>query len=209
MTDPAPESTNTNAVTTTSALPTTTGGMFTTTTPPPASGAPKPAEPKSAKDDGKQGDPADGFKSKESKEAVLADLAKERQARQALEARLDAQNKAFAEALGVTEAPKNEDLAETVKSLQDQIAKDRHDALLDRVAAANGIDDEHKDLLTETDPERLKAQAAKVGALVSAKKAAEATPEFQANPGQGQGGATPNAEALAEAEYAKFYPPST
>ena len=155
----------------------------------------------------KPGDPAAGFKSEESKNAVLADLAKERDARQALEARLDAQNKAFAEALGVTETPKGEDLAETVKALQSQIAQDRHAALLDRVAAANGIDDEHKDLLTETDPEKLKAQAAKVGALVAAKNAAAGTPAFQANPGQGQGGASASPEAQAEAEYDAFYPP--
>jgi hypothetical protein len=160
----------------------------------PAAEAPKP------------GDPAAGFKSEESKTAVLADLAKERDARQALEARLDAQNKAFAAALGVTETPKNEDLAETVKNLQEQIAKDRHDALIDRVAAANGIDAEHQVLLTETDPEKLKAQAAMVGALVAAKNAAAGTPAFQANPGQGQGGQPPTPEALAAAEYEKFYP---
>lgn len=153
------------------------------------------------------GDPS-AFKSEESKAAVLADLAKERDARQALEARLDAQNKAFAEALGVTEAPKGEDLAETVKNLQAQIAKDRHEALLDRVAAANGIDDEHKDLLTETDPEKLKAQAAKVGALVALKNGVAGTPAFQANPGQGQGGGSPSAEAIAQAEYEKYYPPT-
>lgn len=189
---------------------------LTATPAPQAPAAAKPADPAPAPagaapttpvvEAPKPGDPAAGFKSDESKASVLADLAKERDARQALEARLDAQNKAFAEALGVTETPKGEDLAETVKNLQAQIAKDRHDALLDRVAAANGIDDEHKDLLTETDPEKLKAQAAKVGALVALKNGATAPPAFQANPGQGQGGAPATPEALAEAEYNAFYP---
>lgn len=160
----------------------------------PAAEAPKP------------GDPAAGFKSEESKNAVLADLAKAREESKALKAQFEAQNKAIAAAFGLTEAPKGEDLAETVKNLQAQIAQDRHAALLDRVAAANGIDDEHKDLLTETDPEKLKAQAAKVGALVAAKNAAAGTPAFQANPGQGQGGTPATPEAIAAAEYEKFYP---
>lgn len=158
----------------------------------PAAEAPKP------------GDPA-GFKSEESKAAVLADLASVREAFKGLKAETEARDKAIAAAFGLTEVPKGEDLAETVKNLQAQIAQDRHAALLDRVAAANGIDDEHKDLLTETDPEKLKAQAAKVGALVAAKNAAAAPPAFQANPGQGQGGA-PSADAQADAEYARFYP---
>lgn len=183
---------------------------------PQAPGAPKPAEPPTsaaivarAKDfsEGVKAT-ADAFKSEDSKNAVLADLAKERDARQALEARLDAQNKAFAEALGLTEAPKGEDLAETVKTLQKQIADDRRAASIDRLAAANGIDEEHKVLLTETDPEKLKAQAAMVGALVAAKNVATGTPAFQANPGQGQGGQPPTPEAVAEAEYAQFYPTS-
>lgn len=183
----------------------------TPTTPAPAAAEPAtPAAPVAATPatptNPAPGDPAAGFKSEESKAAVLADLAKERDARQALEARLDAQNKAFAEALGVTETPKGEDLAETVKNLQAQIAQDRHAALLDRVAAANGIDDEHKDLLTETDPEKLKAQAAKVGALVALKTGAATTPTFQANPGQGQGGGAQTPEAIAAAEYDRYYP---
>lgn len=135
-------------------------------------------------------DPADGFKSEESKNAVLADLKKVRDENKALKEQFEAQGKAIAAAFGLAEAPKAEDLTETVKTLQAQIAEDRHAALLDRVAAANGIDDEHKDLLTETDPEKLKAQAAKVGALLTARKAAEAPPEFQPNPGQGKGAAT-------------------
>lgn len=171
---------------------------------PPASQAPVATEPATAtpltaagqeapKTDAPQVvDSADGFKSEESKNAVLADLKKVRDENKALKEQFEAQGKAIAAAFGLTEAPKAEDLAETVKTLQAQIEQDRHAALLDRVAAANGIDDEHKDLLTETDPEKLKAQAVKVGALLAAKKAAEAPPEFQPNPGQGQSG-TPGA----------------
>lgn len=152
-------------------------------TPPatPSQDAPKDATPK-------PGDPAAEFKSEESKNAVLADLKKVRDENKALREQFEAQGKAIASAFGLAEAPKSEDLAETVKTLQAQISEDRHAALLDRVAAANGIDDEHKDLLTETDPEKLKAQAAKVGALLTAKKAAAADPDFQPNPGQGQSG---------------------
>lgn len=150
---------------------------------PPKTEAPKP------------GDPADAFKSEESKNAVLADLAKERDARQALEARLDAQSKAIAEAFGLSEAPKSEDLAETVKALQSQIQADRHEALIERLAATYKIDDpEDKALLTETDPEKLKAQAERVGALIAAKNTAATPPEFQPNPGQGQGGSSSSKE---------------
>lgn len=168
-------------------------------TAPAADPAPKTDPPPAAADD--------AFKSEESKSAVLADLAKERTARQALEAKIEAQNKAMLAAFGVEEAPKGEDLAETVQKLQAQIAEDRHAALLDRLAAANGIDDDHKDLLTETDPEKLQAQAIKVGALIGAKKAADGTPAFQQNPGQGQGGQPPSPEVLEQQEYEKFYPP--
>lgn len=174
--------------------------MSTDTTATPEAQAPAAAEPEESKtppapagkdapkpDAPKPGDPADSFKSEESKNAVLADLKKVRDENKALKEQFEAQGKAIAAAFGLTEAPKSEDLAETVEGLQKQIAADRHAALLDRLAAANGIDEDNKDLLTETDPEKLKAQAVKVGALIAANKAAE-TPEFQANPGQGQGG---------------------
>jgi hypothetical protein len=174
----------------------------TATTPTEAPGAPEPSATNTpavdaAKESAPKADPAKPnqageFKSDESKNAVLADLKKVRDENKALKEQFEAQGKAIAAAFGLTEAPKAEDLTETVKTLQAQIAEDRHAALLDRVAAAHGIDDEHKDLLTETDPEKLKAQAAKVGALLTAKKAEAATPEFQPNPGQGQGG-TPGA----------------
>lgn len=144
----------------------------------------------------KPGDLGYAFKSEESANAVLADLAKVREQNKALKEQFEAQGKAIAAAFGLEEAPKTEDLAETVKTLQQQIVNDRRAAHLDRLYAANGIeDDEDKALLTETDPEKLAAQAKRVGALIAANKAAAATPEFQPNPGQGQGGsATPKVD---------------
>lgn len=195
-------STTTNQVTLTNPLTTSA-----TTTAKPA--PPKDKAPETGKGDDKPGDPAepDKFKSEESKAAVLSELRKERDARQALEARINAQNEALMAAFGVTEPPKDgDDLAETVKSLQEQIATDRRTALIERLAATHGIDDEHKELLTETDPERLRVQAEKVGALVKATKAATPPPEFQPNPGQGKGGAPGTPESQLEAEYQKFYP---
>lgn len=185
---------------------------------PQAPGAPEPTNPpvESAKsttqetpETDKSGDPAQGFKSEGSKAAVLADLAKERDARKALEARLDAQNKAFAEALGVTPTDKAADPIEMVESLRKEVADDRRAAQIDRLVAAHGVnDDDVQYLQSEKDPEKLKALAVRLGAAAAAQQAANQTPDFQANPGQGQGGGTPSAEAIAEAEYAKFYPPS-
>lgn len=190
-----------------------------TTTTDPAPAAAEPGAPSEAP----KGDPPapgapnpDEFKSPESKAAALADLAKERDARQALEQQIkdmqDAQkkqNEALASAFGLPEAPKSEeDLAETVKALQSQIASDRYEALKERLAAANGIGEEHKDLLTEMDPEKLKAQAEKVGALLAANTQAAQPPAFQANPGQGRGG-NPDPAVAEDAEYRQFYPEST
>lgn len=209
----APATPGTPATNTTTATFTTPPTTTATSSMPPAQ-EPAKTPPAKPDDSPKPGDPdkgGDEFKSPESKQAVLADLAREREARKALEARMDAQNKALMEAFGTAEPPKNEDdLAAQVKSIQEQIAADRRAALIDRLAAANGIDDDHKDLLTETDPERLKTQAEKVGALVKATKAAEEPPPFQPNPGQGQPPAAGTPEALTEAEYRQFYPtPST
>lgn len=104
----------------------------------------------------------------------------------------ESQKKALAEALGLTEPPKSEDaLAETVKSLQAQFLASQREATILRLAAEKNIPAEYHDLLTETDPEKLAAQAEKVSALVVAKAAAEGTPAFQANPGQGQGASQP------------------
>lgn len=120
-----------------------------------------------------------------------------------------AQQERLATALGLTEPPQSEDaLAETVKNLQSQFEASQREANKLRIAAEKNIPAEYHDLLTETDPEKLSAQAEKVGALVAAHAAAAGTPAFQPNPGQGQGGGSATPEAQAEAEYAKFYPPS-
>ncbi|MFO6454542.1 MULTISPECIES: hypothetical protein [unclassified Aeromicrobium] len=66
------------------------------------------------------------------------------------------------------------------------------------LAVEFNIPAEHQDLLSATDPDALRAQAEKVAALV-----ANITPEFQANPGQGQNGGSASAE---DAEYARYYP---
>lgn len=115
-------------------------------------------------------------------------------------------NQALAEALGLKEAPKTEDLAETVKNLQSQFQASQAEATKLRIAAEKGVPAEYHYLLTETDTEKLTAQAEMAAEYARLKAAAAGTPEFQANPGQGQGGGTPTPEALAEAEYAKFYP---
>lgn len=156
-----------------------------------------------------------GFKSEESKQAVLADLAKERDARQALAEQIEAikaetaqRNQALAQALGLAETPKSEnDLAETVKSIQQALADQQLKATRLEVAAEHQIPAEYHDLLTETDTEKLKAQAAKIASLVAAQKAAAGTPAHLPIPGQGAGGnASPEAEA--EALYRQFYPNS-
>jgi hypothetical protein len=121
----------------------------------------------------------------------------------------EARNKALASALGLTEAPKSEDaLAETVKALQDKFDASQRETTKLRVAAEKGVPAEYHYLLTETDTEKLVAQAEMAAEYARLKAQAAGTPDFQANPGQGQGGGTPSAEAIAEAEYAKFYPTS-
>lgn len=165
--------------------------MSVTPTTPPAAVTPPAAEnpPAAPAAPATTTPPSDTFKSEESKAAVLADLAKERDARQALETQVaslkaaqEAQARSLAEAFGLAETPQSEDLAETVKSLQEQFAASQMEANLLRVAAKNEIPAEYHDLLTETDSERLQAQATKVAALVKA----AGTPAFQEIPGQGQ-----------------------
>lgn len=173
---------------------------------------PAPVSPAAPKPGDK---PADDFKSPESKTAVLADLAKERDARQALEAKLTQfesstaeRNKALAEALGLTDAPKSEDLAATVKGLQDRIDNSEREAARLRIAAEKEVPAAYHYLLTETDTEKLTAQAEMAAEYARLKAQAEGTPQFQANPGQGQGGQPTTPEALAAAEYERFYPTS-
>ncbi|VXC08408.1 hypothetical protein [Aeromicrobium sp. 9AM] len=125
-----------------------------------------------------------------------------------MQASTEARNKALAEALGLTEPPKSEDaLAETVKSLQEKFEASQRETTRLRIAAEKGVPAEYHHLLTETDTEKLTAQAEMAAEYARLKAAAAGTPEFQTNPGQGQGGAPGSPEALAEAEYAKFYPP--
>lgn len=162
------------------------------TTPPPATG---PESNGTVEPPAPNGGPGgDDFKSPESKQAVLADLKKEREARQALadelsqiKASQDQTTKALAEAFGLTGEPKTEDLAETVKNLQQQMAASQLEATRLRIAAEHNIPAEYQDLLTETEMEKLSAQAEKVGALVAAQAAAGQAPPFVNNPGQGQG----------------------
>lgn len=143
----------------------------------------------------------DDFKSPESKQAVLADLKKEREARQALASQLDEfksaqakQTQALAEAFGIQGEPKTEDLAETVRGLQAQIAASELEAARLRIAAEHKIPADYHDLLTETDLEKLSAQAAKVGALVAAQGLGK-TPEYLSNPGQGRGDGSTGGDA--------------
>lgn len=135
----------------------------------------------------------------------------------AIRAEQEEGRKRLAAALGLTEPPKTEDaLAETVKSLQEQFAASQLEATRLRFAAQPGVDAEGQplpaippefhNLLTETDTEKLRAQAETVSKLVAAQVAASATPQFQANPGQGQNGDPASPEALAEAEYRQYHP---
>jgi hypothetical protein len=124
-----------------------------------------------------------------------------------LRASTEARNKALAEALGLAEAPKSEDaLAETVKSLQEKFETSQREANKLRIAADKGVPAEYHHLLTETDTEKLTAQAEMAAEYARLKAAASGTPQFQANPGQGQGGTPDSPEAIAAAEYERFYP---
>lgn len=124
-----------------------------------------------------------------------------------LRASTEARNKALAEALGLAEAPKSEDaLAETVKSLQEKFETSQREANKLRIAADKGVPAEYHHLLTETDTEKLTAQAEMAAEYARLKAAAAGTPQFQANPGQGQGGTPDSPEAIAAAEYERFYP---
>ena len=70
-----------------------------------------------------------------------------------------------------------------------------------RVATMHQIPTEYQDLLTETDPTRLEAQATMLGDLVRA--GIPQTPAFQSNPGQGMGTSGDDGEW---AEYHLYHP---
>jgi hypothetical protein len=184
-------------------------------TPPgqPSITAPKPAPPPAPKvDDGKQppwGKP-ENFDPDKAWE-LIENLRKEKggdtdtlkQQLADMQAAQERQKKVLAEAFGLAEPPKTEDdLAETVKAIQEQLATSQREATKLQIAAEKQIPAEYHHLLTETDPERLKTQAETVAQLV---QKAVTPPAFVPNPGQGQGGET-SPEALADAEYEKYYP---
>lgn len=127
-----------------------------------------------------------------------------------MQAAAEARNKMLAEAFGLAEPPKTEDaLAETVKSLQEKFETSEREAHKLRIAADKGVPPEFHHLLTETDTEKLTAQAEMAAEYARLKAAAAGTPPdpaFLSNPGQGQGGAPASAEAAAQAEYDTFYP---
>lgn len=123
-----------------------------------------------------------------------------------LETSSASRNKALAEALGLAEAPKGEDLAETVKNLQTQFQASQAEAVKLRIAAEKGVPAEYHFLLTETDTEKLTAQAEMAAEYARLKAQADGTPQFQPNAGQGQSGTPGTPEAIAAAEYEKFYP---
>lgn len=178
-----------------------------------ASSAVAPAGAPAATDPPKPGDDGKGGKS-----AVLADLATERDKRQALEktvadmqAAQKAQAEALAKALGVKpdEGEKPDALTAQITALQEQFATAQRRTQILELAAEHEIPKDYQHLLTATEPEALAAQAKSVGELVKGKAAAEGTPAFQVNPGQGQagGGASSAFDAqIAEAEKARNFP---
>ncbi len=116
------------------------------------------------------------------------------------------QRDALAAALGLKpeETSDTDRLAETVGSLQQQILASERRAL----AAEHKVPEA---LLTGGDAEAMRAQAQALVEFANAAHVAAAQPPapgFVQNPGQGQGGAPLTPEALAAAEYEKFYPAS-
>lgn len=122
-----------------------------------------------------------------------------------------AQREALAAALGVKpeEANDSQRLAEQIETLRSQIVASERRA----IAVESKIPEEYQHMLTATDAEGLRKQAADLVAFAQAAHYAAVTaqptpppPAFQQNPGQGQGGAPLTPEAQAAAEYEKYYP---
>lgn len=118
------------------------------------------------------------------------------------------QRDALATMLGVKpeETSDVDKLAKQIDSMRDQIVKSQREA----VAARTGVPE---NLLTASDPDALQKQADEFLAFAQAAHFAALTstpppppPAFQQNPGQGQGNAPLSPEALAAAEYEKYYP---
>ncbi len=131
-----------------------------------------------------------------------------------LDALKDAQTKqrdALAAALGVKpeETSDSDKLAQQIDSLRGQILTSEKRAL----AVEFQIPAEYQHMLSATDADGLRKQAADLKSFAEAAHYAASTtnpaaapPAFQANPGQGQGNAPLTPEAQAEADYQKFYP---
>lgn len=180
-------------------------------TPPPAPQAPAPAQP-SAEKQPPWGKP-ENFDPDKAWE-LIQNLRNEKgdpNLRTELDALRDAQTKqrdALAAALGVKpeETSDTEKLAEQIKGLQSQILASEKRALAVEFKVPEAM-------LTATDASELRAQATSLAEFAQAAHYAALTstpppqpPAFQQNPGQGQGNAPLSQEALAEAEYEKYYP---
>lgn len=118
------------------------------------------------------------------------------------------QRDALAAALGVKpeETSDAQKLAQQIQGLQGQILSSEKRAL-----AVEFKVPEH--MLTATEADALRKQATELAEFAQAAHYAAITstpppppPAFQQNPGQGQGNAALSPEALAEAEYEKYYP---
>lgn len=127
---------------------------------------------------------------------------------QQMQAAMEQQRNALATMLGVKpeETSDAEKLAEQINGLQKAVL----DAERRAVSASTNVPEA---MLTATDADGIRAQAqALVEFAQAAHYAASASipgtppPAFQANPGQGQGNQPLTPEALADAEYEKFYP---
>jgi hypothetical protein len=122
------------------------------------------------------------------------------------------QRDALAAALGIKpeETSDTDKLATQIETLRGQIVASERRA----IAVESRIPEEFQHMLTATDPEGLRKQAADLVRFAEAAHFAAAStqpappPAFQQNPGQGQGGAPLTPEAQAAAEYEKYYPAS-
>lgn len=121
------------------------------------------------------------------------------------------QRDALATALGIKpeETSDTDKLAGQIQALQAQIVSSERRALAVEFKVPEAM-------LTATDAEAMRKQAEDLvefaqGSHYAALAAASQPPPpaFQQNPGQGQGNTPPSSEAMADAEYEKYYPPAT
>lgn len=128
-----------------------------------------------------------------------------------LRAQQTQQRDALAAALGVKpeETSDTEKLAQQIESLRGQIVASERRALAIEFRVPEAM-------LTAADTAAMRQQAESLVAFAQASHFAATTaapaatqtppPAFQPNPGQGQGNTPPSPEALADAEYEKYYP---